>query len=251
MVDHPVPTPATSSAIADLALPPAAPRRQGPHRHDDPRRGLRRAPLRRLHAQLRPDVFTQSVACLLAQGLRASAGVGRAAGQGDRQPLQISTGEKIATTMRGARASKTATWSLHAQGHDQEDGALGVLQPARRRHHRHQPRRGRRLIAVGQALRRPEATSSSPRADGMSIRFPEADAGRWAARRPACAASRCAKGDEVVGMEILTNPSGTILTRPSAATASRGVLGRGGQGIIGKRTPSSASSTACRSCAAR
>ena len=35
--------------------------------------------------------------------------------------------------------------------------------------------------------------------DGMAIRFQEAESARWAARATACAASRCATDDVVVG----------------------------------------------------
>ena len=52
--------------------------------------------------------------------------------------VQMEAGEKIAAMLAGARVRRHALHrDGHAQGHDQEDRAVGVQQPARRRHHRH------------------------------------------------------------------------------------------------------------------
>jgi DNA gyrase subunit A len=58
--------------------------------------------------------------------------------------VQMESGEKLAA-MIAVQAVRRVPLHRHghAQGHDQEDRAVGVRQPARRRHHCHGHRRGR------------------------------------------------------------------------------------------------------------
>ena len=74
-------------------LPPPDARRQGPHRHGHAHGGLRRAPDRRLHAQLPADLHQQG-ARLLAQDLRDPRRRHGRQGQAHLEPDQPAAGRK-------------------------------------------------------------------------------------------------------------------------------------------------------------
>ena len=112
--------------------------------HGDEGRGFRGADLHRLHPPLPPDLH-QPGQGLLAEGLPDPAGRAGRQGEGDRQPDQHGG--------RGTRRRRSARPGVHRRqigghgdpaGDDQEDGAVGLLQPPRGRDHRHLRRRGRR-----------------------------------------------------------------------------------------------------------
>ena len=127
-------------ALSPVALPRAAPRRKGAHRRDHEGRGRRRAPLRRLHARLRPRLH-QPGPDALDQGLR-----GAAAGAG--HPRQ---GDRESPESRSQRARRRARLDQGFPGRPlpgvrdqartgQEDAARAVRQRPLRRHHRDQHR---------------------------------------------------------------------------------------------------------------
>ena len=92
-------------AHADLHLPHAAPRRHGPHRHEDARRRFRRASLHRLHPRLHSD-FHQQRPRLLAQGVRNSRRQRRRQRQAHRQPGRPAARRNRAHHARRARSGR-------------------------------------------------------------------------------------------------------------------------------------------------
>ena len=143
-------------------------------------------------------------------------------GQGDRQPAATSSpSEKLATTVavREFPDDRFLVFAT-AQRHGQEDRALGLRQPARRRHHRASTSTtGDRLLAVRVTdgeQRRP----ARHRARASPSASRRATCGRWAAPPTACAASRLREGDRVVGDGGARRRRATSSPSPSAATAS-------------------------------
>ncbi len=127
-----------------VAVPRAAPRRQGQDRCDDARRGLRRAALRRLDAQLHPVLHHRRQG-LLDEGPRGPAGRAGGARQGDRQPAHAAAGREDLRLPAGARVPGGPLRLLRDQaGRREEDRPHGVRQSPALRHHRDRPRRGRR-----------------------------------------------------------------------------------------------------------
>ena len=120
-------------AESHLALPGAAPGREGEDRRRHPRRGLPRDPLRRLHPQLPAGLLRQGQG-LLAQGPRDPPGRAGRARQAHRQPGAAGAGREGGRHPPGARAA----------------GAPGL-----------ERRRGRRRGGGGRA-RRAAGPSSSP-----------------------------------------------------------------------------------------
>ena len=138
---------------------------------------------------------------------------------------------------RGARVRRRPLPGLRdREGHDQEDRALRVRQPARRRHHRHQPRRGR---PAARACSITDGTKELflATADGMSIRFPETDCRPMGRATDGVRGISLRKGDRVVGMEALEK-EGAILTAAERGIGKRTPIaeyreqGRGGLGVI-------------------
>ena len=115
-------------ADGDLDLSQSAARRQGPHRHADPRRRLRRPPVRRLDPRLHHDLLGPRPR-LLAEGPRGARRRPRRQGQGDRQPGVDGRGraDRRDAGGQGIRGRQVRRDGL-AQGRDQEDGAVGVQQ---------------------------------------------------------------------------------------------------------------------------
>ena len=125
--------------------------------------------------------------------------------------VQMESGEKIAAMLAVAEFDDAALHrDGHAQGHHQEDRAVGVQQPARRRHHRHGHRRGRRGDRAC-SCRTARARCSSARRDGMAIRFPEEDVRPMGRTAYGVRGIQLREGDEVVAMEVV-KPGGTLLT---------------------------------------
>ena len=181
----------------DLDLPQPAPRRQGPHRHADARRGLRQPPVRRLDARLHHDLLGPRPR-LLAEGPRDPGRRSRRQGQGDREP-GVDGGrreDRRAAGGEGVRGRQVRR-DGHAQAASSRRPTLSrVQQPARRRHHR-DGRRGRRR---GDRRRRSPTAPSEifiGTRDGMAIRFDEdrrpAD-GPHRLRRPRHHAARRRRG---------------------------------------------------------
>ena len=106
--------------------------------------------------------------------------------------VSMEEGEKIAAHAGGEGVRRRQVRrDGHAQGRRQEDGAVGVQQPARRRHHRDGRRGGRRGDRRAGHRRQPARSSSAPATAWRSAsRRPTS--GRWAAPPTASAASRCA-----------------------------------------------------------
>ena len=122
------------TAISTYRQPAA--RRPRPDRYEDEGRGLRRAPLHRVHARL-PDDLLGSRPCVLAQSPCDPRRRGRRQGQGHRQPRVDGTERED----RGAAdRSRVGGGPLRRDGHEegrhQEDGADGLQQSQSRRHHR-------------------------------------------------------------------------------------------------------------------
>ena len=155
--------------------------------------------------------------------------------------VSMEEGERIAAllTVKEFEDDKFIVMGTRAR-RDQEDGALGLQQPARRRHHR-DGRRGRRLGHRRAGVRRPATRSSSAPATACRSASPKPTSGRWAAPRTASAASRCARATPVVAMEVLS-PGGTILSVTEQGYGKRTeideyrVQSRGGIGIINIQT---------------
>ena len=150
--------------------------------------------------------------------------------------VQMDDGEKIASMVAVREFDDDHHVVMGTQqGHDQEDRAVGLRQPARRRHHRHGRRRRRRRDR-GADLRRRRARSSSAPATAWPSASPKTTCGRWAAPPTACAASRLREGDEVVAMEVV-KPGGTLLTVTELGYGKRTPLdeyrvqSRGGLGL--------------------
>ncbi len=122
----------------------------------------------------------------------------------------------------------------HPQRHREEDGAVGVREPARRRHHR-DGRRQRRCGDGGEAVGRPQRDlHRHARRHGDSLLR-----GRHAADGPHGLRRRgiqLREGDEVVAMEVV-KPGGTLLTVTELGYAKQTALdeyrvqGRGGYGL--------------------
>ena len=106
--------------------------------------------------------------------------------------VSMEEGEKIAAMLAGQGVrGRQVRRDGHAQGRGQEDRAVGVQQPARRRHHR-DGRRGRRRgdrRAGHRRQRRDLHRHARRHGDPLPRR---ATCGRWAAPPTASAASRCA-----------------------------------------------------------
>ena len=137
--------------------------------------------------------------------------------------VQMEAGEKIAAMLARARVRRHALHrDGHPQGHGQEDRALGVQQPARRRHHR-DGHRGRRRGHARAALRRPErGVHRHARRHGDPLprrRRPR----RWAARPTASAASSCARATKSWRWRW-SSRAARCSPSPSRATASRPTL---------------------------
>ena len=133
-------------ARAAVDLPDAAPRRQGPLRHADPRRGFRQPAVRRL------DAYAGAVLLLarprlqgkgLAAADRGAAGARQAADQhpadragraDDLDPAAAGGREHLGQSRRDVR---------HHQGHRAAQQAVRLRRRAALRHHRHEARRGR------------------------------------------------------------------------------------------------------------
>ena len=128
-------------AHADHDVSHAEPRRQGPHRHADARRGRGQPPVRGVDALLHDDLLG-SRPRLLAEGPR-DPGCGRGRqGQVDRESRADGIRREAGVDAGRAGVRRPALHhDGHAQGHDQEDRAVVVRQPAGRRHHRHGHRR--------------------------------------------------------------------------------------------------------------
>jgi DNA gyrase subunit A len=117
------------------------------------RRGFCRADVRGLDARLHPRLHERR-ALLLAQGLRDPAGGACDQGQADRQPDQrvarhADPGDGLRARVQGGRVPAL----LHAQGHDQEDAPVGVLERPHNRHQGHQDRGRRRADRSGGHVR--------------------------------------------------------------------------------------------------
>ena len=91
-------------AHAHFHLSPAAPRRHRAHRHEDARRGFRRAPVHRLDPRLHPGLH-QHRTRVLAEGVRDSRRGRRRQGQAHRQP-----GVAAARARTSAPCCRCATW---------------------------------------------------------------------------------------------------------------------------------------------
>ncbi len=101
--------------------------------------------------------------------------------------------EKIASVLAcaGARHAGPVHRDVHSQGHGEEDRAVRVQQPARRRHHRHRHRRGRR--GDWRAAVRRQERSVHRHAGRHGDSFPRVrHQVHGPRRRTACGASRCA-----------------------------------------------------------
>ena len=122
------------------------------------------------------------------------------------------------------------------QRRDQEDRAVGVQQPAGRRHHCDGRRRGRRGDRRA-GDRRHRARSSSARATAWRFASRKPTCGRWAAPPTAFAASRCATTTTSWRWRWC-KPGGTLLTVTERGYGKRTeideyrVQSRGGVGII-------------------
>ena len=107
-----------------------------------------------------------------------------------------------------------------AQRARQEDGALGLRERALGRHHRDQPRGGRRA-ALGADHRRRATRSSSARARAWASASPRRTSARWAATRPASSASRCKQEQRRRRRDGRRRREGATCSRsPRTATAS-------------------------------
>ena len=152
------------------ALPDQRRGGKGVNAHGDQGGGLRRAALHRLHARLHA-LLLHARAALLAQGVRDPAGRPRRQGQGDRQPA-AAAGER--EDLRGDAGARVRREPLHRHGdrpgRGQEDRALGLRQPARRRDHRDQPRRGRRADRGAHHRRQAPALPGHRAGQGRALR---------------------------------------------------------------------------------
>ena len=208
-------------ALAALALPGPGPRRQGPHRHDHQGRRLRRAPLRRLGALLRPGLHPDAAASTGSRCTRSRRPARRRRARRSSTCSTSTGADEIATSVavRDFPEDRFLVFATE-KGTIKKTRALRVRQSARRRHHRDQPRRGR-PPARGQDDRRHASTSSSPRPTACR------SASRRPTRRPMGRATygvrgiSLRKGDRVVGMEVARAKEGARSSpSPSAASAS-------------------------------
>ena len=158
-------------ADADLHLPHAAPRRHGPHRHEDARRGFRRASLHRLDARLHSHLHQQGPR-LLAEGLRNSRRQRRGQGQARQQSDRIAAGRNCPRLP--ARSQPRRRRPLHllrdAQRDGEEDRSQGLLQRDVARHHRDRHRPERRTGRRHAHRRQPDHLHGLARRAGNPLR---------------------------------------------------------------------------------
>ena len=138
-------------------------------------------------------VFTETRPRLLGQGARDPAARPGRQGQGDRQPPEPRPEREAGHDRGGARLPRRPLPRVRdREGHGQEDGALGVRQPARRRHHRDQHREGRPAPRrQGHRRQGRDPARHRQRLRRSASRRPTR--GPWAATRPGCAACCCAR----------------------------------------------------------
>ena len=200
-------------------LPRAAARRPRQDRRDDARRGLRRAPLRRLDA-LVPPVLHHHGEGLLAQGPRDPAGRPRRARARRRQPAAAWSPRRSSRPSCRCASSRTAATSSSPPGAArQEDRAHAVRVAARRR--------GLIAIALEEGdevvgVRLTDGTSEVilSTAEGQAIRFEEAEVrpmGRGDRRRPRHDARR---GRSAGRRSTWSSPARRCSRSPRTATAS-------------------------------
>ena len=182
-------------ALAAVALPRAAPRRQGPHRHADEGRGHRRAPLRR-HRRTRTSSSSPTSGRLYWLKVHAIPEVGvERARQGDREPAALSSRrERARAADRRATSTKRKYVVMATRaGKIKKTELTRVLERARHRHHRHRHQRRRRSLRRRASRDGQTTRSSSARTTAGHPLQRERTFVRWAAAPPASRASRCAK----------------------------------------------------------
>ena len=211
-------------ARAALGLPGAAPRRQGPLGHGDPRRGFRLPPVRRQHPH------AGAVLLLARPGLQdeglAPAG-GRAAGRAARRwstCCRSTTGERITSIMPlprgrgGAGRQLDVMFATRPAAIRRNKLSDFVPRSTRTARSRHEARRGRRASsASNSASERDDVLLTTARRPVRSASRSPTSASSAAtarpARRPACAASRSPRATRVISMSILRHVDATPAER--------------------------------------
>ena len=215
------------------------PRRQGPHGHDDQGGRLRRAPLRRLGAQLRPGLHRARAG---ATGSRCTRSRRPGRRRAARRSSTCSTSRptrRWRPRSRCASSPRTASWSSPPSSGTVKKTALAAYaNPRARRHHRASTSsEGDRLLVVTRH-RRHEATSSSPRARARRSASPRptcAPMGRATDRRARHRAAQGRPGGRHGGAR---QARATSSPSPSSGYGKRTPIdeyreqGRGGSGII-------------------
>ena len=168
-------------AHPDRDVPAPAPRRERRLRDGHEGRGLHRASLHRLDAQLHPLLHRQG-AVLLGEGARDSAGRAPRPRQGDREPPR-DVARREDHRLRPRERFQTGRLS-HARDEGrlhQEDAYLRLREPAARRHHRGDPPRGGRASSR-RSSPRGATTSSSRSARGRLSGSARRTSATWDAR---------------------------------------------------------------------
>ena len=147
-------------ARAAVDLPGAAPRRQGPRRHADPRGGFRRPPVRRQHPYA-GAVLLLARPGLQGKGVAAAAGGAAGARQGDDQHPAAGAGRAHHHHHAAARGRSELGQSRRDVRHHQRHGAAQQAVRLRRRaplrHDRHEARRRARRSSTCRSA--PSATT--------------------------------------------------------------------------------------------
>ena len=230
-------------ADAHLDVPDAAPRRQGPHRHADARRGLRQPPLHRLDARLHHDFLgprPRSTGCKVHEIPDVGPG---GKGKAIVNLVTMEEGERIAALMAvkdwpteegqqfivmGTRKGVIKKTDLSLFSNPRPSGiiAMGVEE-------------GDSVIAVEPSDGHEQIFLGTR--DGMAIRFDETDVRPMGRTAYGVRGITLREGDEVVAMDVV-RAGGTMMTVTQNGYGKRTELdeyrlqSRGGVGTIDIQT---------------
>ena len=195
-----------------IALPRAAPRRQGPHRHADEGRGHRRASLRRHRRTATSWSSPRAGGCTGSRCTRSRRPGRRRAARRSSTCCELEPGENGSRDRDGARVpgGPLSSSSPREKGTVKKTELTAFSNPRAAASSRIDINEGDRLLAVRVTDGKKDIFLAT--AKGFAIRFPESDVRPMGRATYGVSGIRLREGDHVVGMEAARTATATILT---------------------------------------